>query len=66
MQLFYDNYGDLPYLLDVKVDKYLFRALAHFWNPAYSCQLPHVWECRFGTYDRRICGFTPMFKVSSG
>ncbi|MFQ6653876.1 hypothetical protein Gotur_025072 [Gossypium turneri] len=36
-QLFYDNYGDLPYLLDVKVDKHLFRALAQFWNPAYSC-----------------------------
>ncbi|KAL1143854.1 hypothetical protein V6Z11_A11G188900 [Gossypium hirsutum] len=35
-QLFYCNYGDLPYLLDVKVDKYLFRALAQFWNPAYS------------------------------
>ncbi|KAG8485102.1 hypothetical protein CXB51_021693 [Gossypium anomalum] len=25
-QLFYQNYGDLPYLLDIK-----------FWNPAYSC-----------------------------
>ncbi|XP_052885358.1 uncharacterized protein LOC128293844 [Gossypium arboreum] len=36
-QLFYYNYGDLPYLLDVKVDKYLFRALVQFWNPAYSC-----------------------------
>jgi len=36
-QLFYCNYGDLPYLLSVKVDKYLFRALAQFWNPAYSC-----------------------------
>ncbi|KAL1118451.1 hypothetical protein V6Z11_D01G035600 [Gossypium hirsutum] len=36
-QLFYDNYGDLPYLLDVKVDKHLFRALAQFWNPTYSC-----------------------------
>lgn len=36
-QLFYCNYDDLPYLLDVKVDKYLFRALAQFWNPAYSC-----------------------------
>ncbi|MBA0761954.1 hypothetical protein Gotri_024521 [Gossypium trilobum] len=30
------NYGDLPYLPDVKVDKYLFRALAQYWNPAYS------------------------------
>ncbi|PPD88602.1 hypothetical protein GOBAR_DD14441 [Gossypium barbadense] len=36
-QLFYCNYGDLPYLLSVKVDKYLFRAFAQFWNPAYSC-----------------------------
>ncbi|KAG8485241.1 hypothetical protein CXB51_021020 [Gossypium anomalum] len=36
-QLFYCNYGDLPYLLGIKVDKYLFRALAQFWNPAYSC-----------------------------
>ncbi|KAK5775722.1 hypothetical protein PVK06_043655 [Gossypium arboreum] len=36
-QLFYDNYGDLPYLLDVQVDEHLFRALAQFWNPAYSC-----------------------------
>ncbi|PPD69132.1 hypothetical protein GOBAR_DD33987 [Gossypium barbadense] len=36
-QLFYCNYGDLPYLLSVKVDKYLFRAIAQFWNPAYCC-----------------------------
>ncbi|MBA0673467.1 hypothetical protein Goklo_029391, partial [Gossypium klotzschianum] len=36
-QLFYSNYGDLPYLLDIKVEKHLFRALAQFWNPAYSC-----------------------------
>ncbi|XP_012480810.1 uncharacterized protein LOC105795680 [Gossypium raimondii] len=36
-QLFYSNYGDLPYLLDIKVDEHLFRALAQFWNPAYSC-----------------------------
>ncbi|MFQ6655155.1 hypothetical protein Gotur_025835 [Gossypium turneri] len=36
-QLFYDNYGNLSYLLDVKVDKHLFRALAQFWNHAYSC-----------------------------
>ncbi|KAL1162071.1 hypothetical protein V6Z11_A07G177600 [Gossypium hirsutum] len=36
-QLFYCNYGDLPHLLNVKVDKYLFWALAQFWNPAYSC-----------------------------
>ncbi|KAA3487857.1 Nucleoside-triphosphatase THEP1 [Gossypium australe] len=36
-QLFYHNYGDSPYLLDVKVDKHLFRAMAQFWNPAYNC-----------------------------
>ncbi|MBA0673191.1 hypothetical protein Goklo_025239 [Gossypium klotzschianum] len=36
-QLFYSNYGDLTYLLDMKVDKHLFRALAQFWNLAYSC-----------------------------
>ncbi|KAG8497147.1 hypothetical protein CXB51_008398 [Gossypium anomalum] len=36
-QLFYGNYGDLPYLLDIQVDEHLFRALAQFWNPAYSC-----------------------------
>ncbi|KAG8474231.1 hypothetical protein CXB51_033601 [Gossypium anomalum] len=36
-QLFYQNYGDLPYLLDIKVDKHLFRAMVQFWNPTYSC-----------------------------
>ncbi|KAG8490481.1 hypothetical protein CXB51_013643 [Gossypium anomalum] len=36
-QLFYQNYGDLPHLLDIKVDKRLFRAMVQFWNPAYSC-----------------------------
>ncbi|KAG8481635.1 hypothetical protein CXB51_026447 [Gossypium anomalum] len=36
-QLFYGNYRDLPYLLDVQIDERLFRALAQFWNPAYSC-----------------------------
>ncbi|XP_016706959.1 uncharacterized protein [Gossypium hirsutum] len=36
-QLIYSNYGDLPYLLSIKVDERLFRALAQYWNPAYSC-----------------------------
>ncbi|MBA0881633.1 hypothetical protein Goshw_018265 [Gossypium schwendimanii] len=36
-QLFYSNYGDLTYLLDIKADEQLFRALAQYWNPAYSC-----------------------------
>ncbi|KAL1107845.1 hypothetical protein V6Z11_D03G073700, partial [Gossypium hirsutum] len=35
--LFFSNYGNLPYLLNMKVDKRLFRALAQFWNLAYSC-----------------------------
>ncbi|KAL1113068.1 hypothetical protein V6Z11_D02G167300 [Gossypium hirsutum] len=35
-QLFYSNYGDLPHLLNIKVDERLFRALAQYWNPAYS------------------------------
>ncbi|MFQ6626564.1 hypothetical protein Gotur_005261 [Gossypium turneri] len=29
-QLFYSNYGDFSYLLDMKVDKRLFRALVQF------------------------------------
>ncbi|KAA3458111.1 myosin heavy chain-like [Gossypium australe] len=35
--LFCHNYGDLPYLLEVKVDEQLFRAITQFWNPAYNC-----------------------------
>ncbi|KAG8480021.1 hypothetical protein CXB51_025177 [Gossypium anomalum] len=36
-QLFYQNYGDISYLLDVRVDKHLFQALAQFWNSTYKC-----------------------------
>ncbi|KAG8478315.1 hypothetical protein CXB51_028048 [Gossypium anomalum] len=36
-QSFCGKYGDLPYLFDIQVDENLFRALAQFWNPAYSC-----------------------------
>ncbi|MBA0880453.1 hypothetical protein Goshw_001848 [Gossypium schwendimanii] len=36
-QLFYRHYGDLPYLLDIKVDEHLFQALAQFLNLVYSC-----------------------------
>ncbi|KAG8485350.1 hypothetical protein CXB51_021782 [Gossypium anomalum] len=36
-RLFYQSYGDIPYLLDVKVDKRLFRGMAQFWNAAYNC-----------------------------
>ncbi|KAG8480383.1 hypothetical protein CXB51_025105 [Gossypium anomalum] len=36
-QLFYQSYGDISYLLDVRVDKHLFRAVVQFWNSAYKC-----------------------------
>ncbi|KAK9000012.1 hypothetical protein V6N11_082148 [Hibiscus sabdariffa] len=36
-QDFYQSYGDITYLLDVKVEKPLIRALAQRWNVAYSC-----------------------------
>ncbi|KAG8490381.1 hypothetical protein CXB51_016096 [Gossypium anomalum] len=36
-QSFYGKYRDFPYLFDIQVDENLFRALAQFWNPAYSC-----------------------------
>ncbi|KAL4269572.1 hypothetical protein GQ457_HM000090 [Hibiscus cannabinus] len=34
---FYQSYGDITYLLDVKVEKPLIKALAQRWNVAYSC-----------------------------
>ncbi|KAG8472105.1 hypothetical protein CXB51_036832 [Gossypium anomalum] len=36
-QLFYQNYGDISYLLDIRVDKHLFRGMVQFWNSAYKC-----------------------------
>lgn len=36
-QLFYQSYGDISYLLDIKVDKHLFRVMVQFWNSAYKC-----------------------------
>ncbi|KAL1142523.1 hypothetical protein V6Z11_A11G101600 [Gossypium hirsutum] len=36
-QLFYQNYSDVSYLLDIRVDKNLFQALVQFWNSAYKC-----------------------------
>ncbi|KAG8502632.1 hypothetical protein CXB51_001123 [Gossypium anomalum] len=36
-QLFYQSYGDISYLLDVRVDKDLFRVMVQFWNSAYKC-----------------------------
>ncbi|KAL1173727.1 hypothetical protein V6Z11_A05G431300 [Gossypium hirsutum] len=36
-QSFYQSYGDISYLLDIRVDKHLFRALVQFWNSAYKC-----------------------------
>ncbi|KAA3483242.1 Nucleoside-triphosphatase THEP1 [Gossypium australe] len=31
------SYGDLPYLLDIKVGEHLFRAISQYWNSVYSC-----------------------------
>ncbi|KAK5839002.1 hypothetical protein PVK06_007756 [Gossypium arboreum] len=36
-QFFYQNYGDIAYLLDIKVDKHLFQVMAQIWNFAYNC-----------------------------
>ncbi|KAL1179999.1 hypothetical protein V6Z11_A03G199000 [Gossypium hirsutum] len=36
-QLFYLSYGDISYLLDIRVDKHLFRVIVQFWNSAYKC-----------------------------
>ncbi|KAG8480507.1 hypothetical protein CXB51_024678 [Gossypium anomalum] len=36
-QLFYQSYGDIFYLLDIRVDKHLFRVMVQFWNSAYKC-----------------------------
>ncbi|KAG8489892.1 hypothetical protein CXB51_015366 [Gossypium anomalum] len=36
-QLFYQNYGDISCLLDIWVDKHLFRGMVQFWNSAYKC-----------------------------
>ncbi|KAG8500559.1 hypothetical protein CXB51_004369 [Gossypium anomalum] len=36
-QSFYQSYGDISYLLDIKVDKHLFQAMVQFWNAAYRC-----------------------------
>ncbi|KAA3476712.1 6-phosphofructo-2-kinase/fructose-2,6-bisphosphatase-like protein [Gossypium australe] len=35
--MFYRIYGDISYLLDVKIDKHLFRAMVQSWNSAYGC-----------------------------
>ncbi|MBA0668291.1 hypothetical protein Goklo_001222, partial [Gossypium klotzschianum] len=68
-QLFYCNYGDFPYLLDIKVDKHLFRAFAQYWNPAYSWKggfaftakaLGHINEPVSDLFDRLDKKVTPV------
>ncbi|MBA0678336.1 hypothetical protein Goari_019690, partial [Gossypium aridum] len=43
------------------------QALVSSYRPVLeSClQLLHIWKGQFGAYNRRICDFTLMFKVSS-
>ncbi|KAG8502415.1 hypothetical protein CXB51_000459 [Gossypium anomalum] len=36
-QLFYQSYGDISYLLDIRVDRHLFWVIVQFWNSAYKC-----------------------------
>ncbi|KAG8481785.1 hypothetical protein CXB51_026438 [Gossypium anomalum] len=36
-QFFYQSCGDISYLLDIRVDKHLFRVMVQFWNSAYKC-----------------------------
>ncbi|KAK5786151.1 hypothetical protein PVK06_040782 [Gossypium arboreum] len=52
-QLFYQNYGDLPYLLDVKVDRHLFRAMA----------LGHIDEAVTDLFDRVGKQNTPVLAI---
>ncbi|MFQ6658280.1 hypothetical protein Gotur_027618 [Gossypium turneri] len=59
-QLFYDNYGDLLYLLDVKVDKRLFRALAQFWNPAYNKVYSRA--INMPTFSKKLMSITDVRK----
>ncbi|MBA0876852.1 hypothetical protein Goshw_028882, partial [Gossypium schwendimanii] len=40
------------------------QELKEIWDQ-WSDELLHIWKCRFGAYNRRICDFTLMFKVSS-
>ncbi|MBA0881077.1 hypothetical protein Goshw_018750 [Gossypium schwendimanii] len=37
----------------------------HQCNSKQFARLLHIWEGPFGAYNRRICGFISMFKVSS-
>ncbi|MBA0879587.1 hypothetical protein Goshw_015109 [Gossypium schwendimanii] len=57
-QLFYSNYRDLPYLLDVKVDKHLFWALIHL--VVFPKALGHVDEAVIDLFDRLDKGITPV------
>ncbi|KAG8492320.1 hypothetical protein CXB51_009853 [Gossypium anomalum] len=41
-QLFYNNLGDLQYLLDLGIDKNLFQAITQYRNLEYSCFTP-IW-----------------------
>ncbi|MBA0879176.1 hypothetical protein Goshw_008564 [Gossypium schwendimanii] len=57
-QLFYSNYGDLPYLLDMKVDKRLFRALVYL--VIFPKALGHIDEAVTDLFDRLGKRVTPV------
>ncbi|KAG8475499.1 hypothetical protein CXB51_032312 [Gossypium anomalum] len=50
-QLFYGNYGDLPYLLDVQVDEHLFRALAQDEQQWITARIKEKGECKCISWD---------------
>ncbi|MBA0869963.1 hypothetical protein Goshw_005847 [Gossypium schwendimanii] len=63
-ELFYRDYGDLPYLLEVKVDKHLFRALVLYWILPIAALLdlvPTVEEAaNVLTFLKRLMSITGM------
>ncbi|KAG8502339.1 hypothetical protein CXB51_000285 [Gossypium anomalum] len=65
-QLFYQSYGDISYLLDIKVNKNLFRVMVQFWNAAYKCftfgkvdLVPTIEEYTTLLRDERALGHRP-------
>ncbi|MBA0881214.1 hypothetical protein Goshw_000044 [Gossypium schwendimanii] len=60
-QLFYSNYGDSPYLLDMKVDKRLFRALIHL--VVFPKALGHIDEAVTDLFDRLDKRVTPVSAI---
>ncbi|KAG8489368.1 hypothetical protein CXB51_017500 [Gossypium anomalum] len=64
-QLFYQNYGDLPYLLDVKVDRHLFRAMEYaalLCCPRIQGYKAYVRPASLPTFTKKLVMITGMSK----